>query len=330
LRRRVEAALRGRAARARRELEARVARRGHAFERQLVWVFGSPRSGSTWLWALLAEHDRVVAINEPLIGWYLGPFMSDLAGMSAENLDASNFTLRRVHAEKRPHFFNEEFRDVWQPGLARLMRERFVAHVQRYPAKAPLSRTLVVLKEPSGSQSADVIMAALPRSRLLFLLRDGRDVVDSELAAHQKGSWLARDFAGVAGVGDAERLEFVVQSAKKWLWRTEVVQAAYRAHGGPKHVVRYEDLRRDPRTHMRELFDWLGLEASDAELDALIAKHEFEKLPEDQRGSKSFFRAATPGLWRENLSEAEQAAAEEVLGPKLRELGYERRPPVSA
>lgn len=298
-------------------------RRRSAFERQLVWVFGSPRSGSTWLWALLAEHDRVVAINEPLIGWYLGPFMSDLAGMSAENLDGSNFTLRRVHAQKRPHFFSDEFRDVWEPGLARLMRDRFLAHAQRHPAKAPLSRTLVVIKEPNGSQSADVIMAAMPRSRLLFLLRDGRDVVDSELAAHGKGSWLARDFPGVSGVEDAERLAFVVQSAKKWLWRTEVVQAAYASHGGPKHLVRYEDLRADPQRHMRELFDWLGLEASDGELGALIEKHEFEKLPEEARGSQSFFRAATPGLWRENLSEAEQAAVEEIVGPKLRELGYE-------
>lgn len=315
--------IRATAQRARRRAEGLAARRGSAFERQLVWVFGSPRSGSTWLWALLAEHDRVVAINEPLIGWYLGPFMSDVPGLSAGAMDAGNFTLRRVHARKTPHFFNDEFRDVWEPGLARLMRDRFVAHVQRHPAKAPLSRTLVVIKEPNGSQSADVIMSALPHSRLLFLLRDGRDVVDSELAAVEKGSWLAREFAGVSGVGEDERIAFLVQSAKKWLWRTEVVQEAYRGHSGPKHLVRYEDLRSDPQRHMRELFDWLGLEASEDELRALIAKHAFEKLPEEQRGRQSFFRAAQPGFWRENLSEAEQAAVEEAIGPKLRELGYE-------
>jgi hypothetical protein len=302
-------------------VEAAVARRG--FEERLVWVFGSPRSGSTWLWALLAEHDAVVAINEPLIGWYLGPFMSDLAGIGVDGLDTSNFTLRRVHAKKAPHFFNDDFKDVWLPGLATLMRDRFLAHATRYPAKAPLSRTMVVIKEPNGSQSADVIMAALPRSRLLFLLRDGRDVVDSELAAHQKGSWLSSEFSGISGVGEDERIEFLVQSAKKWLWRTEVVQAAYRDHSGPKHMVRYEDLRADPRTHLRALFDWLGLEASDAALDALIEKHAFEKLPEEKRGPQSFFRAASPGLWRENLTGAEQAAVEEVIGPKLRELGYE-------
>src|SRR3954466_15243190 len=44
-------------------------------ESRLVWVFGSPRSGSTWLLRLLAEHESVVPVDEPLIGSYLGPFM---------------------------------------------------------------------------------------------------------------------------------------------------------------------------------------------------------------------------------------------------------------
>jgi hypothetical protein len=88
-------------------------------------------------------------------------------------------------------------------------------------------------------------------------------------------------------------------------------------------MVRYEDLRSDPQTHVRELFDWLGLQASAGELSALIEKHEFEKLPDEARGRQSFYRAASPGLWRENLSAEEQAAVQEALGPKLRELGYE-------
>ena len=30
-----------------------------------------------------------------------------------------------------------------------------------------------------------------------------------------------------------------------------------------------------------------------------------------------------PGSWRENLSAQERAALEQIMGPKLRELGYE-------
>ena len=40
------------------------------------------------------------------------------------------------------------------------------------------------------------------------------------------------------------------------------------------------------------------------------------------RGKRNGVRAASPGLWRENLSAAEQEAMQEILGPKLAELGY--------
>lgn len=137
--------------------------------------------------------------------------------------------------------------------------------------------------------SADMIMDALPRSRFLFLLRDGRDVVDSELAANRKGSWVTKDFPGARGVDEADRLEFVAQSAWKWLWRTEVVQRAFASHSGPKTVLRYEDLRADPLTHVRSLFSWLGLSASDLELRRIIELYEFERLSEGERGERASF-----------------------------------------
>src|SRR5207248_8350579 len=127
--------------------------------------------------------------------------------------------------DRGEQFFSERYADVWLPNLARMMRERFHAYAQRYPTDAPVSRRQVMIKEPNGSQSADVIMRALPRARLLFLLRDGRDVVDSELAANLQGSWVSRDFPGLRGIADSDRLSFVAQSAQKWRWRTEVVQA---------------------------------------------------------------------------------------------------------
>jgi hypothetical protein len=300
-----------------------VVRARPGFESRLVWVLGSPRSGSTWLLQLLGEHDAIVPINEPQIGWYLGPFLSDLPGWSADQLDSSNFTMTRVQRNRRDQFFAAEFADVWRPSLGRMMRERFLWHAARYPANVPLARTVVVVKEPNGSQSADVFMSALPNARFLFLLRDGRDIVDSELAANLKGSWVSRQFAGAEGISDTDRREFIVQSGHKWLWRTEVVQEAYRAHPGPKRLLRYEDLRSDPATHVRSLLEWLELEVDQSQLAASIERHAFERVPEQARGPNAFVRSASPGLWRENLSADEQAVLEGVIGPKLRELGYD-------
>ncbi len=303
-----------------RAIRARWAEDG--FESQLVWVFGSPRSGSTWLLYLLAEHPAIVPVNEPLIGVYLTPFLSDLPGFDATSLETKDFSIRKVKERAPDQFFSEQFSRVWEPALGRMMRERFKAHAVNYPPDVPISNARVVLKEPNGSQSADLLMRALPGSRLLFLLRDGRDVVDSELAANLSGSWVSAQFPGVQGVTNGARLEFAVQSAHKWLWRTEVVQRAYAEHRGPRLIVRYEELLRDPTTHLREIFAWLELPIDESRLAAWIDKHSFEQVPEEARGAREFFREARPGAWRENLSDEEQSAVEDVIGPKLRELDY--------
>jgi len=284
-------------------------------------MLGSPRSGSTWLLYLLAEHDAVVPMNEPLIGWYLGPFMGDVPGLSSRDFDLDNFTVRRSHEHKAPHFFSSDFEEAWMPPLTTLLRERLRAHVERFPPAVGADRALLVVKEPNGSQSADILLRAMRDSRLLFLLRDGRDVVDSELASIAKGSWVTREF-GVSGIQPEQRLEFVTENALKWLWRTQVVQDAYRDHPGPKLLVRYEDLLENTLPRVREIFDWLGLEVGDAELAEFVSRHEFEGVPEDKRGADQFHRAASPGLWRENLTQAEQDALGELIGPKLAELGY--------
>ena len=53
---------------------------GPGLESRLVWLFGSPRSGSTWLLQMLGEHPRIVPINEPLIGFHLSPFQANDPG----------------------------------------------------------------------------------------------------------------------------------------------------------------------------------------------------------------------------------------------------------
>jgi hypothetical protein len=315
----VSSGLRGAAGRWRRHRAGAV---DESFDSRLVWLLGSPRSGSTWLMRQLAGHPAVIPVNEPLIGQHLGPFFSDEPGIRAEDLDSSNFTPSRYLRDAGQYFFAAEFRDAWLPALGAMMRARFHAHLAARSSDLPASESLLVIKEPHGSQSADLIMEALPQSRLLFLLRDGRDVVDSELAAAAEGSWLGDVFPVVGGIAADERLAFVEQSAHKWLWRTEVVEQAYAAHQGPKLLVRYEDMLAAPAAHLRRAFDWLGLEIADAELETLVESQSFERLPAEHRGPDKIFRAAKPGLWRESLSSEEQEAAERVMGPKLRELGY--------
>lgn len=290
------------------------------FESQVVWLFGSPRSGSTWLTGMAAQNPSVLMMNEPTIGYHLSPFLCNEPGYRTEDLELSTFTLRRVVEDDPQRFFSSQYADVWVPSLRRLLNDRLMAHLERELGGAGPGDALLLVKEPNGSQSADVIMRAQPTARLLFLLRDGRDVVDSELASFLVGGWQERHFPHMHGIGEAERLDFVTRSAHQWLWRTEVVEAAFAAHRGPKHMLRYEDLLREPQRGLGELLRWLGVPRSEAEVAAAVERFSFQRLA--KRGANQFNRYATPGAWRDNLRPDERTAVEDILAAKLRELGY--------
>jgi hypothetical protein len=112
-------------------------------------------------------------------------------------------------------------------------------------------------------------------------------------------------------------MECLKDAAYKWVWQTQVVHEALDRHGGPKLLMRYEDLRRDPHARFSELVAWLG---TSADVDAIVERHAFERLP--TRGAGEFNRSATPGGWRSNLSEAEQHTIEEIMAPTLSRFGY--------
>jgi hypothetical protein len=259
---------------------------------------------------MLADHPRIVPIDEPQIGRHVAPFLSDEPGASVQDLDYSNFTFPRFAGEVPTYFLSERHSNVWVPALGDLLAKRLAVHGR--------SRALIAVKEPNGSQAADLILRALPQSKLLLLLRDGRDVVDSETAAFTQGSWMSRRYPTFRGFSPAERFEFVRQAAHKWAWRTDLVMDALEIHSGPKFTLRYEDLLSETETQLQDLFDWLGLRGVDA--GKVAERHSFERA---DSGPEQFVRAAQPGLWRENLTENEQQLIVEIMGATLTRAGYE-------
>ena len=180
----------------------------------------------------------------------------------------------------------------------------------------------MVVKEPNGSHAAELLLSLLPGSRLIFLLRDGRDVVDSLVAANQERGW-RENRSSLDATSEASRLAFVRRESEVWVNRTSGVQNAYEAHDpARRYLLRYEDLLRDTRAELGRLLEWLGRPRKDDELAATVDDHAFESLPRFLTGPGKIRRAATPGLWRENLREAEQEAMSDVMGAKLHELGY--------
>lgn len=281
-------------------------------ERRTVWLFGAPRTGSSWFLQLLCSNGRVVGLNEPLIGVHLEPMITELVGLSPADIDPGSLAMPQWRSEPA-YFFAEPQRAAWAPDLRRMILRRFRAQVR---AERRTRRPLVLVKEPNGTQAASLLLSLHPRSRMIFLLRDGRDAIDSELAAASEGGWVAREIH--AAVEDRER--FLRERAHVWLWRTRAAIAAFEALAPERRLlVRYEELRAEPLRVLESVGSWLGLDG--AEWSAAVSKLAFEKV--EGRGPGEFVRSAAPGAWRRNLSASEQNVLDSLLGETLNELGYE-------
>ncbi|HEX2466977.1 MAG TPA: sulfotransferase [Solirubrobacterales bacterium] len=285
-------------------------------EDRLVWIMGSSRSGSTWLLRMLAELDGVVPIDDPHIGHHLGLWRPIPLAWASASEEPELTTLRELKGDKPGYFFADRYAATWRPHLRELIRARFAVQAAEGGHRKPL----VVVKEP-GSQAAGWLLSLFPRSRLVFLLRDGRDVVDSWLAAYREGAWAQEE--GAFPLAEHGREAFIRWQASVWAYRTRAVASAYDAHDAARRVlVRYEDMIQKPSSALARICAMLGVKAGPDELAAIAAAHDIDAVPTDERGADQPVRNGCSGGWRHNLDAHERRVMLEALGPDLARFGY--------
>ncbi|HYG97420.1 MAG TPA: sulfotransferase [Solirubrobacterales bacterium] len=293
-------------------------------ENRLAWIFGSSRSGSTWLLKMLSDLEGVVPVDDPHLGHHLGVWRPiPLAWAACEDPPPLS-TLLDVKAEEPGYFFAERHRDTWQEPLRDLITARFEAQAAEVGVADPARAAAFVVKEP-GSHVAPFLTELFPDSKVIFLLRDGRDVVDSWLDAYSEGSWAIP--GGAFPVSEEGRIPLIKWLSAVWAYRSRAVKEAYDSRDPANRIqIRYEQLRSDTEAWMTRICEMIGIDAG--RVPEVVEGHRFEKLP--RTGRRLFTRQARPGGWRDNLSRAEQEAMHEALGDALVEFGYEVDSPLAA
>ena len=271
---------------------------------KMVWIFGSGRSGSTWLRSMMGEIGGFRVWEEPMVGRLFGEFY---ARAPKENLRSADFVM------------GDPIRKGWIESV-----RNFVLDGARYSNPRLGAEEYLVIKEPNGSVGAPLLMEALPESRMILLVRDPRDVVASVLDAAREGGWLYESRQGRTGTrrGKVDRRpnSFVRERANVYRRGVESARRAYDAHEGPKVLVRYEDLRSDTINEMRRIYSTLGVPVNENELMRAVEKHSWENVPEDEKGRGKFYRKGMPGSWKEDLTSEQARIVEKVTGILLEEL----------
>src|SRR5215207_2750289 len=229
----------------------------------VIWVLGSGRTGSSWLTFMMGRLSDHTRWNEPRIGFMFGHLYYKVAWTRQ---DTKHFILAN------------DYEETWLSSLRSLVLDGGTA---RFPERA--EGGYVVIKEPHGSVGAPLLMKALPESRMIFLVRDPRDVVASALAVTlvPKGG---RNRASRVKKVEAQAEKFVRQRAKNYLRDIKNTEQAYEAHEGRKVLVRYEDLRADTLGTMKRIYSALEIPVDEGDLAKVVEKRSFENIPEEEKG----------------------------------------------
>lgn len=268
---------------------------------QMVWIFGAPRTGSTWLSAMMGEIGNNIEWREPYAGDLFGYAYHRRAGdwMRAQ----------------REFILGDPYREVWLRSIRTFVLEGANA---RFPDLEKDGH--LIIKEPNGALGAHLLSEALPESRVIFLIRDPRDIVASIVDAQREGSWTARQLGHRSSPVETNSEQFVRQRASLCLMSLEKSGEAYDNHRGPKVLIRYEELRADVLGTLRRVTTAIDAPVGEKGLRQAVEKHAWEKIPEKNKGEGKFYRKAKPGGWREDLTPKQARIVEEVTAPILNEF----------
>ena len=229
--------------------------------------------------------------------------------------------------------------------LAAVMRSFIQTVLGRALVKS--GKKVVVDRTPHYVSYLNEIHTVLPETRIVHIIRDGRDSAISNLHA----VWnTARDRGGPVDLGpeELERRDSYLENPEGFLASGESIFTEQRINGLAKRWSRtirkgredgrelfddtylelyYEDLLTDPMSELEKLFGFVGVGRNELTLKRIVEDNSFErwsgrKPGEEQSGS--FFRKGVAGDWRGIFNDRDREVYKRHAGDLLVELGYER------
>lgn len=288
------------------EIHGRI---GALAAKQVFFIGGSPKSGTTWLQLLLDAHPAICCKGESQL-------VNHLAKLLMQDLDKHNQLLIQknttVFAELPPVPLYSRDDLAYLIGSALLL---FLAKLAPADGIAAIGE-----KTPDNVRYFDVLHAIFPRARFIHLVRDGRDCAVSGWFHMRRtcAEWEMSQY------GALDR--YTAMFAREW--GKDLAEAAAFASAHPEAciAVRYEDLVADPAPVLQDICRFLGVARDAATLAGCVEAAAFARLSGGRTAGEedraSFFRNGQPGDWRRHLDDGLAAAFRREAGPWLDRFGY--------
>jgi hypothetical protein len=268
-------------------------------EKQFVFIIGAPRSGTTWLQAMLGAHQSICTLTELKL--------------------YNDFTAPWIRAWKTQADFHKYGNLTGLPTI--WTEDEFYAYLRKF-LDGVYSRVLVnkpeasiiLDKTPGYALHIEDIESLVPSAKYIHMLRDGRDVVASLLAASQDWAkaWAPKDIKPAAS-----------------LWKRFVLASRTAREYSNRYLeVRYEDILINGPKVLEAIFKFVGVSINTQEVKSNFERHTFDQMKHQNTDvskfyrAENFFRKGQLGDWQNAMNPAQRLIFHDVAGDLLCELGY--------
>jgi hypothetical protein len=286
------------------------------------------RSGSMWLCRLLDQHPAVIAYR-PLLAesrvsayWLSALLALSEPGSYWRQLDAVDFTSegwwlgRDASSAPPPAADLPQRRWVERAAvedLAAVAQQRIDAwYTGILAAEGCRGVRAFAEKQIPGHPVLPLLHELYPRAREVILVRDPRDVVCSIEAFNARRGQLS--FGREAGQSMLAYLEATAAG-------TRLLLRAWQERAAGAHLVRYEDLVREPVATVSAMLGYLGLDHDRHLVQRMVTAAE-QPVPGDAEHRTAASPARSIGRWREELDPALHDDARRIFVPLLEGFGY--------
>ena len=323
--------------------------------RQLIFVIGFPRSGTTWFSNLINSHPDTVYRHE-VFGRQHASFGNDLFrrlkfdhGLSDSDYATVLRTVLNANLETdRPPFFPKRFRTI----RSEFIQQLAWVSARAIPILSPLYAWLytprgeevtLVVKETRSSVDLESIIAGARADKVIVLVRHPYGVIASHLrgiqaglmgmsSAESRSSWFKyhADASYVRGAAIAEE-ELLRMSESEFLavtWRVQNENyLGIHSHHDKSQVIIYDSFLKDRMKNTVQLLRFLELDPDDQIFNFLKRSAESGKrrgiLGDASSDYFSVYRAkGARTLWRDVLAAEDLRAIDRRTGELVERLGF--------
>lgn len=283
--------------------------------RNLVFIAGCPRSGTTYLQRLLAALPSTLSGQESHLFYFVGMLWN-----SWKNFEKDKEIDPRGGVGLPCYFSSEEFQAILHDFTEKLLQ----------PMVTSLREgDIFVEKTPSNALHIEVIHKLLPRAKIIFIQRDARDVVASLLAASRTwGKHWAPSNAKDAAL----------------LWRRYTLLAERALNHVPASLyfkIKYEGLLENPVKWLTEISSFLSVNCSEEEIVNAVRENSLEsarkgggtKLASGSQANNNskgyviepegFIRKGMRNSWKSDLTAYEKICVWRIARHEMKKAGYE-------